>query len=187
LIEKIKIKGIDFEELENFRDILLNKDLYTYLGENVKTKKLSDNRYYYLDKSQPQFKRIYFDSKRDLMKNVMMRSLYKGKGDEVTQVKQLFKSIFGIADVINKHEKLSESNNNLSNVLQNIEAHIVLDLIAKNISKKLKNIPLFSKHDSLITYKSSIVEVRDYAQIQFLCYTGVDSKNILKIKEDTFF
>jgi hypothetical protein len=186
LIEKIKIKGIDFEELENFRNILLNKDLYIYLGENVKTKKLSDNRYYYLDKNQSPFKNIYFDSKRDLIKNVVMRSLYKGKGDEVTEVKQLFKSIFGIADVINKHDNLSKSNNNLSNVLQNIEAHIVLDLIAKDISKKFKNIPLFSKHDSLITYKSSIIEVRDYAQIQFLYYTGIDNKNILKIKEDNF-
>jgi hypothetical protein len=71
-------------------------------------------------------------------------------------------------------------------VLQNIEAHIVLDLIAKDISKKFKNIPLFSKHDSLITYKSSIIEVRDYAQIKFLYYTGIDNKNILKIKEDNF-
>ena len=186
LIEKIKIKGIDFEELENFRDILLNKDLYIYLSEKVKTKKLSDKRYYYVDKSKSEFKNIYFDSKRDLMKNVMMRSLYNGKGDEVTQVKQLFKSIFGIADVINKHEKLSESDNNLSNVLQNIEAHVVLDLIAKDISKKFNNIPLFSKHDSLITYKSSIVEVRDYTQKQFLYYTRIDGKNMLKIKEDTF-
>ena len=186
LIGKIKIKGIDFEELENFRDILLNKDLYIYLSEKVKTKKLSDKRYYYVDKSKSEFKNIYFDSKRDLMKNVMMRSLYNGKGDEVTQVKQLFKSIFGIADIINKHEKLSESDNNLSNVLQNIEAHVVLDLIAKDISKKFNNIPLFSKHDSLITYKSSIVEVRDYTQKQFLYYTRIDGKNMLKIKEDTF-
>ena len=78
LIEKIKIKGIDFEELENFRDILLNKDLYTYLGENVKTKKLPYSRYYYLAKSQFQFKSKYFDTKRDLMKNVILKRLYNG-------------------------------------------------------------------------------------------------------------
>jgi hypothetical protein len=120
------------------------------------------------------------------MKNVMMRSLYNGKGDEVSLVKQLFKSIFEIVDIINKHEKLSESDDNLSNVLQNIEAHIVLDLIAKDISKEFKNIPLFSKHDSLITYKSSIVEVNELYKKKFLYYTGIDGKNILKTKEDSF-
>ena len=114
------------------------------------------------------------------MKNVIMRSLYKGRGDEVEEVKGLFASIFEIVKIINSHKKLSASDSNLANVLQNIEAYIVLDLIAKDVSKKFKNIPLFSIHDSLITYNTSIDEVKKHIQERFTLYTKINGENVLK-------
>ena len=35
LLGKIKSNGIDFEELDNFGDVILNKDLYNYLVSRV--------------------------------------------------------------------------------------------------------------------------------------------------------
>jgi len=186
LLGKIKSNGIDFEELDNFGDVILNKDLYNYLVSRVKIKKDSNNEYYYIDRSVKTNKKVYFNSKRDLIKSCMMRALYNGIGPEITSIKKQFKSIFNVADLINKHKKISESKSNLSHVLQSFEAHVLLDLIAKDISVKYKDIPLFSKHDSLITYKSSIDEVRDFTQKQFEVYTGIDATNSFVVKNDSF-
>ena len=185
LLGKIKSNGIDFEELNNFGDVILNKDLYNYLVSRVEIKK-DNNEYYYIDRSVKPNKKVYFNSKRDLIKSCMMRALYNGIGPEITSIKKQFKSIFNVADLINKHEKISYSKSNLSHVLQSFEAHVLLDLIAKDISVKYKDIPLFSKHDSLITYKSLIDEVRDFTQKQFKIYTGIDATNSFVVKNDSF-
>ena len=185
LLGKIKSNGIDFEELDNFGDVILNKDLYNYLVSRVEIKK-DNNEYYYIDRSVKPNKKVYFNSKRDLIKSCMMRALYNGIGPEITSIKKQFKSIFNVADLINKHKKISESKSNLSHVLQSFEAHVLLDLIAKDISVKYKDIPLFSKHDSLITYKSKIDEVRNFTQEQFKIYTGIDATNSFVVKNDSF-
>jgi len=192
LLGKIKSNGIDFEELDNFGDVILNKDLYNYLVSRVKIKKDNNEYYYYYyekkknnDESNKKYE--YFDSKRDLIiKSCVMRALYRGKGDEITLIKNQFKSIFNVADLINKHKKISESKSNLSHVLQSFEAHVLLDLIAKDISVKYKDIPLFSKHDSLITYKSLIGKVRDFTQKQFEVYTGINATHSFVVKNDSF-
>ena len=192
LLGKIKSNGIDFEELDNFGDVILNKDLYNYLVGRIEIKKNSNNRYYYTsyekkkENEEAEEKHEFFDSKRDLIKSCMMRALYNGIGPEITSIKKQFKSIFNVADLINKHKKISESKSNLSHVLQSFEAHVLLDLIAKDISVKYKDIPLFSKHDSLITYKSSIDEVRDFTQKQFEVYTGINATNSFVVKNDSF-
>ena len=192
LLGKIKSNGIDFEELDNFGDVILNKDLYNYLVGRIEIKKNSNNRYYYTsyekkkENEEAEEKHEFFDSKRDLIKSCMMRALYNGIGPEITSIKKQFKSIFNVADLINKHKKISESKSNLSHVLQSFEAHVLLDLIAKDISVKYKDIPLFSKHDSLITYKSSIDGVRDFTQKQFKIYTGIDATNSFVVKNDSF-
>ena len=147
--------------------------------------KKDNNECYYIDRSVKPNKKVYFNSKRDLIKSCMMRALYNGIGPEITSIKKQFKSIFNVADLINKHKKISESKSNLSHVLQSFEAHVLLDLIAKDISVKYKDIPLFSKHDSLITYKSKIDEVRDFTQKQFKIYTGIDAINFV-VKNDSF-
>jgi hypothetical protein len=180
LLEKIHKKGINKRELNNFGDIIVNKDLYQYIGEHIKTKESTNHRFYYIDKANQNWVKVYFETKRDLIKNVMMRSLYKGKGDEVEEVKKLFKSIFKIVKIINSHKRLSASDSNLSNILQNIEAYVVLDLIGKDISKSFKEIPLFSIHDSLITYINSIEDVKRFAESRFTHYIGIKGDKILK-------
>ena len=55
----------------------------------------------------------------------------------------------------------------------------MLDLIAKDISEKFKEIPLFSKHDSLITYNNSIEKVKVFMTTKFKEYTGIDGSSVL--------
>ena len=113
------------------------------------------------------------------MKRATLRAMYGGQGEIVNDIREMFPSIKIFINLINNEEGLSETKNNLSNILQNLEAYIVLDLIAKDISEKYKEIPLFSKHDSLITYNKSIGEVREFMKTKFKEYTGVDAESVL--------
>jgi len=178
LIEKIRNHGIDTNELNNFGSIIFDKDLYIYLVEKLKPKKNKIGKYGYYSHKEDKY--IGFEKKRELMKNMVMRSLYGGHGKYITDFKKEFSSIFKIVDIINKHPSLSESKSNLSNVLQNVEAYVILDLIAKDVSKEFKNIPLFSKHDSIITYSNSIDEVAKYTRERFIFYTGISGEKVLK-------
>ena len=112
------------------------------------------------------------------MKTATLRAMYGGKGEIVNDIREMFPSIKIIINLINKEEGLSETKNNLSNILQNLEAYIVLDLMAKDIRNRFKEIPLFSKHDSLITYNNSIEEVKAFMQIKFKEYTGINGSSV---------
>ena len=48
LLEKIYKEGIDKEKLNNFGDIIVNKDLYVYIGENIRIKESVNHRFYYV-------------------------------------------------------------------------------------------------------------------------------------------
>lgn len=182
LIGLIRNNGLNHNELKTFGNLIINKDLYTYLEDNINTNAPTPLGYYYVEKNNNLWKSHFFDTKRELMKNVVMRSFYSGVGDEVEEFKALFSSIFDIIRIINEQKKMSESKSNLSHILQSIEAFIVLDLIAKDVSNKFINIPLFSKHDALITYDNSIDEIKRFFQSRFESYTGINGQKVLKSK-----
>lgn len=185
LQKKLIENGIDKEELKNFGKIILEDDLYNYLITKIEIRKNSNNEYYYkiFDEELGEIRIVKFKSKRDLMKKATLRAMYGGKGEIVDDVREMFPSIKIIINIINKEEGLSETKNNLSNILQNLEAYIVLDLIAKDVSEKFKEIPLFSKHDSLITYSNSIEEVKDFMKTKFKEYTGINADSVLKLEK----
>ena len=181
LQKKLIENGIDKEELKEFGKIILEGDLYNYLITKIEIQKNSNNKYYYkyFDEKLGRNRTVEFASKRELMKTATLRAMYGGKGEIVNDIHEMFPSIKIIINLINKEEGLSETKNNLSNILQNLEAYIVLDLMAKDISNKFKEIPLFSKHDSLITYNNSIEEVKAFMQTKFKEYTGIDGDSVL--------
>ena len=181
LLNKLIEKGIDKDELKEFGKIILEGDLYNYLITKIKIRKNANGKYFYTcyDKVTEKSKIEIFESKRKLMKRATLRAMYEGKGEIVDDIHEIFPSIKTVINLINKEEGLSETNNNLSNVLQNLEAYIVLDLIAKDISEKFKEIPLFSKHDSLITYNNSIEKVKAFMTTKFKEYTGIDGSSVL--------
>ena len=181
LQKKLTENGIDKEELKTFGKIILEGDLYKYLITKIEIQKNSNNKYFYrvFDEKLKRNKIVEFESKRELMKRATLRAMYGGQGEIVNDIREMFPSIKIFINLINNEEGLSETKNNLSNILQNLEAYIVLDLIAKDISEKYKEIPLFSKHDSLITYNKSIGEVREFMKTKFKEYTGVDAESVL--------
>jgi hypothetical protein len=181
LQKKLIENGIDKEELKEFGKIILEGDLYNYLITKIEIRKNSNNKYCYecFDGELGRNRTVEFENKRELMKTATLRAMYGGKGEIVNDIREMFPSIKIIINLINKEEGLSETKNNLSNILQNLEAYIVLDLIAKDISNRFKEIPLFSKHDSLITYNSSIEEVKAFMQTKFKDYTGIDGGSVL--------
>jgi hypothetical protein len=182
LIKKILQQGINVRELSDLGNIILNEDLYINVGNNIKTNKPTQKGYYYIDKSKPKWKKEYFNTKRDLIKNIVMRSFYNGKGEEIEEFKKMFPSIFKVIEIINKETNITKSKCNLSHILQSFEAYIVLDLIAKDVSKQFKNIPLFSKHDSIITYNSSIDEVHEFVLNRFEYYFGFSKRKLITTK-----
>ncbi|MHC9089091.1 hypothetical protein ACXIHB_10300 [Tenacibaculum sp. IMCC1] len=182
LIKKLKDNGINLDELNEFGNIIINKDIYLHVAENIKINPKTDLGFYYIDKSSKEFSEKYFDTKRDLIKNVVMRSLYNGKGDEVYEFRKLFPSIFDSVNIINKYKKVSQSKNNLSHFLQSFEAHVILDLIAKEVDCRFKKIPLFSKHDSLITYNSIIDEVQNFVISRFKYYFNIENDRLITKK-----
>ena len=113
------------------------------------------------------------------MKKATLRAMYRGQGEIVNDIHKMFPSIKIIINLINNEEGLTKTKNHLSNVLQNLEAYIVLDLIAKDVSDKFKEIPLLSKHDSLITYDESIEKVKAFMTTKFKEYTGIDGSSVL--------
>jgi len=181
LQKKLIENGVDKKELKKFGKIILEGDLYNYLITKIEIQKNSNNKYYYkyFDEKLGRNRTVEFASKRELMKTATLRAMYGGKGEIVNDIHEMFPSIKIIINLINKEEGLSETKNNLSNILQNLEAYIVLDLMAKDISNRFKEIPLFSKHDSLITYNNSIEEVKAFMQTKFKEYTGIDGDSVL--------
>ena len=181
LLNKLIEKGIDKDELKEFGKIILDGDLYNYLITKIEIQKNSNGKYFYYcyDKVTKKSKIEIFESKRKLMKKATLRAMYRGQGEIVNDIHKMFPSIKIIINLINKEEGLTKTKNHLSNVLQNLEAYIVLDLIAKDVSDKFKEIPLLSKHDSLITYDESIEKVKAFMTTKFKEYTGIDGSSVL--------
>jgi hypothetical protein len=183
LLTEIKNNGIDKNELNTFGNNILNHDLYVEVSKQITVNKPDNIGFYYVNMSKDEWFRDYFDTKRDLIKNVVMRSFYNGKGDGVTQFKKLYPSIFKVVDLINKQENITDAKCNLAHILQSFEAHVVLDLIAKDISEKYKNIPLFSKHDAIITYTSALEDVRKFVLQRFEHYFGISKEKLIVAKD----
>lgn len=178
LLDKIILKGIDLDELRDFGKLIVEEDLYNSLVDRIAIKTDKKGRAYRIEGETKNV--ISFDTKRDFMKEIVMRCLYRGRGPYVTKVREQFKSVFDIVDIINESKDRSEVKCYLSKILQHVEAYIFLDKIALDIHKKFKDIPLFSKHDSIITYADSIDDVKPLVKSKFKEYTGIDG-NILKI------
>lgn len=76
----------------------------------------------------------------------------KFMGQENAEPKRIFSSIFPTVSKIFNRIKSVESNV-LPILLQSIESHLFLDIIAKRISLEYPNLPIYTIHDSIIILK----------------------------------
>ena len=93
---------------------------------------------------------------------------------EATQFKKIFPSVFKIISFI-KVEIVP-----LHKLLSHIEAYCLLDFVALKFSKKYKNIPIWSIHDSLVTTNDSIDLLKQETE---LLLSEVTTINLDIIKE----
>ena len=96
---------------------------------------------------EPQTKKS-FDTKRDLAKEVVMEIFYSSPNSKVNEAVMFRKAYPSIHKII---KCFYENGIKFHQLLTTIEAYILLDVVAKQISNKYPNMPLGSIHDSLIT------------------------------------
>jgi len=192
LIKKIKKVNISTSDFKLYERLILKEDIYRYFADSdklkFKTEKVGEDTLYsfkhYKRKKtkgvKPQPTIEISSDKRDLVKILFMKVLYGNKRNHplVITISNEFPTLFNVIDIINEDITIQTTENNLSKLLQNLEAYVVLDLVAKDISKVYKNIPLFSKHDAIITYQKSIVDIKVIAEKSFKTYTNIEKDEV---------
>jgi len=173
---KLEILSVDIEKIDEFGSLIVLGDLYNHLISRINIQTDKKGKFYrtIIKESSPP-KKKYYNTKRELVKEVVMEALYSGNRNshkEVKAIKKVFPEVFSIIKVINKNSP----ENYLSKLLQNVEAHVLLDLIAKEVSVNFDEIPLFSKHDSLITYSSKIDEVKYFVNEKMNVYLNIEGE-----------
>lgn len=80
-------------------------------------------------------------------------------GQESAKPKKLFKELF--PDVYDVFSKIKKGNKKyLPLLLQSIESYLIIDVIAKRISKEYPNAPIYTIHDSISTTKQYVEPVK---------------------------
>ena len=145
-----------YQSIMQYMEIVKSGKLYEYLEDYFRAN-LGD-RYFTDD---------YFDydtdgwvecepTPRNRMKKAMFQ-IFFSKNDTHTQAKTLFTDLFpGVMKIFeeikgNRHISLDRRHKELAKRLQRLESHIMLDLVAKEISRQRPSLPIFTIHDSIVT------------------------------------
>lgn len=149
LEESIKSLSFDEEEISRFIEEVVNGDMYLYLSDFIDFEfDISKGKYFveYIKKGKAQ--KEYFDAKRDLAKKCLLIVLNTKFGKE----SKLHKSFQRAFPNVYKILQLLKQYHDLSNLLQQIESHVLLDCVAKEIVEE--DIVLFTIHDCFYTVES---------------------------------
>lgn len=174
LNELVQIRP-NIEELNRFKEIVLNKDFYSEISQNLELKKV-DGKYLRIRRTDD--KKIIIDkyvTPRDLTKDLILEALYskvRNPNSEVVYLRKKFPFIFSVINKI----KSFDTHILFSKFLQNLEAYILLDVIAKKIKEEDPNLVLFSKHDSLITTENKVDFLHSKVQEHFFLINGFYNK-----------
>jgi hypothetical protein len=128
----------DIQSIESYLEFVQDGSLYEYLANKM---------------SQMEGTEIIQDRKK--LKAIIFTSLFTSNrfiGQEDAASKRLFKKVF--PDVYKIFSMLKKNDKTLlSKILQRIEAKVVLDCIAKRISKEYPELPLFTIHDNIVVLR----------------------------------
>lgn len=164
------------KEIERFQSLVLNGTFYIELGRKLIEEK-GKNGVYEVREYSKKYKSIiskYYDDPKKLMKGVTFGVLFsnnKNQSPEKKWFKKEFPTIMNLIEDIKK-----EDHTKLALLLQNIEAHAVLDIATKNIYKYNKSIPMFTIHDSIMTIKKHVSTVKRIFEDSLLEMTGFTPK-----------
>lgn len=165
---------VDIDEARCFAKIVINKDLYDVLAEVIPIDHDSETgkpfRIVPNKKSKAEFwiKRIY-ESERDCMKEVLLTIFNCKKGYRSAEIRAFaatFPTIHKIIQQIKGHFDFYK-------LLSPVEAHCLLDCVAKKIATNYPEKPLWSIHDSLVTTEDWAIILRQEFEEGLLELTGL--------------
>ncbi len=172
----------DFQaEFNLIKKHILKGDFYEFLGTFFSFTKDINGKYsrYFYDSNNERKKIFYFDTKRDLLKRLILFFLYKSnntKNDkEYDEFKKHFPQFCKLLELLKEDDKKK-----LPKVLQHLEADCVLDYTCKAISKEFPTIPLFTIHDSIITINSKYDTIESQVKTLFTEYCNGIEPNLKK-------
>lgn len=158
---------IDRKEVIGFVETVINEDLYNsflnelpikYDDEKKPFRMVSNfnkkNKRKYLDSTR---RKVIYKTERDLAKTVIMEIFYSSPKTTIPEAK-IFRTVYpSVCSIINfiKNECVE-----FHKLLTNIEAYCLLDYVAKHISSKFPEMPLWSIHDSLVTTQNNITKLK---------------------------
>lgn len=160
---KENLSALDITELKAYQKIVLEDDIYDYIGRNVSpefVKKRSrlgmiSDKFY--SKSSGVKKWESFKNLRDFSKVALLEYLYSSENNNEERVKEvkriLPKAVNELVSQLKKHSKTD-----FPIFLQNLESFLIIDKITKRFARRYPKAPLFTIHDSVAT-------TEEYAQV----------------------
>ncbi len=156
------LKDPVFIEISSFKNSIRERDFYHQLGNDfylrgaiIKKDDLYVAQLY--DKGKGYVCDQYFTSIRDAAKRVVLNALY-ATGPAKTKCLKLFKQLYPevskILDALKSHRP-----EDLPILMQQIEAHCILDYCTKRIAKQYPDMLLLTKHDSVTTTEDRAEEL----------------------------
>ena len=141
--------NIDFYNyFETKLNILIDENGQPYrMVSNFNKKNTGKSRSKWKEDFEPQTKKV-FKTNRDLVKEVVMEIFYSSPNSKIPEAVIFRKAYPSIHKII---KCLYDNGVKFSELLTFIEAYVLLDVVAKQISIKHPNMPLGSIHDSLVT------------------------------------
>lgn len=169
---------IDRKEVIRFVESVINssKDFYTGFSEQMIINYDEKNRIFRevsnfgknRNSTSKPTRVEYYKSKREVAKSVIMEIFFSKPNTTIKEAqtfKKLYPSVFEIMRFIK--DKCVE----FHRLLTIVESHCLLDSVAKEFSKKHKNIPLWSIHDSLVTTIDCLALLEDEIKTMLLKIT----------------
>lgn len=145
------------KEFSEIKRKILDGQFYEHLCDNFEFPPTMEGiyirRFYCKDSSKT--KPFHFETKRDLVKRLVLFFLYKSnkhdKQDDKDYItfKELYPKFCQLLELLKEKDKT-----HLPNLLQHIEADCIIDYVCKKISIDNPNLPLFPIHDSIATVGS---------------------------------
>lgn len=90
--------------------------------------------------------------------------------------KQLFPDVYKLFALIKKRDKTL-----LPRLLQSIESHLIIDVIAKRISEELPSAPIFTIHDSIATTEDNVDKVRSIMSEEL--FKAIGHRPVLQVEQ----
>lgn len=154
LIDILYSKGFR-EEYGKIKDWILKDDFYTKMANELFDGiAISLERIEWFGKGKKkEMKRVIYENERELVKKLILRLFYIDtnsnsykKGEDFT----LFDSKFPNFSAFLKEFKKNDYKE-LSKLMQNKEAHCILDVVTQRLTQMYPKMPLFTIHDSIMT------------------------------------